>query len=110
LRDQQQNFWFLTTEWLQATAISNEDLLDLILSVRAGKKVLFIDACHAGAASGDAEQEYFADGISEDIITALSKLSQLFVIARNSSFTFKGKNVHIGEVGSDRSCWTSHRA
>jgi adenylate cyclase len=49
--------------------------------------------------SGDAEQEYFADGISEDIITALSKLSQLFVIARNSSFTFKGKNVHIGEVG-----------
>ena len=49
--------------------------------------------------SGDAEQEYFADGISEDIITALSKLSQLFVIARNSSFTFKGKNVHVGEVG-----------
>jgi len=38
--------------------------------------------------SGDPEQEYFADGISEDIITALSKLSQLFVIARNSSFTF----------------------
>ena len=49
--------------------------------------------------SGDAEQEYFADGISEDIITALSKLAQLFVIARNSSFTFKGKNIHISEVG-----------
>jgi adenylate cyclase len=49
--------------------------------------------------SGDAEQDYFADGISEDIITALSKLSQLFVIARNSSFTFKGKNVNIQEVG-----------
>ena len=49
--------------------------------------------------SGDAEQEYFADGISEDIITALSKLAQLFVIARNSSFTFKGKNVNLGEVG-----------
>jgi adenylate cyclase len=49
--------------------------------------------------SGDAEQNYFADGISEDIITALSKLSQLFVIARNSSFTFKGKNVNIQEVG-----------
>ncbi len=48
--------------------------------------------------SGDAEQEYFADGISEDIITALSKLPQLFVIARNSSFTFKGRNVNIGEV------------
>ncbi len=51
--------------------------------------------------SSDTEQEYFADGISEDIITALSKLSQLFVIARNSSFTFKGKNVHIDEVGKN---------
>ena len=48
--------------------------------------------------SGDAEQEYFADGISEDIITALSKLSQLFVIARNSSFSFKGKHVLVREV------------
>lgn len=50
--------------------------------------------------SGDAEQDYFADGISEDIITALSKLSQLFVIARNSSFTFKGQNVNVQEVGT----------
>ena len=49
--------------------------------------------------SGDPEQEYFADGISEDIITALSKISGLFVIARNSSFTFKGKAVHVGDVG-----------
>ncbi|UCI10365.1 adenylate/guanylate cyclase domain-containing protein [Mesorhizobium sp. B1-1-8] len=49
--------------------------------------------------SGDGEQEYFADGISEDTITALSKLSQLFVIARNSSFTFKGRNVNVQEVG-----------
>ena len=48
--------------------------------------------------SGDVEQEYFADGIAEDIITALSKLSQLFVIARNSSFTFKGRNVQVQEV------------
>ena len=49
--------------------------------------------------SGDPEQDYFADGISEDIITALSKLSQLFVIARNSSFSFKGKNVQVQEIG-----------
>ncbi len=48
--------------------------------------------------SGDAEQDYFADGISEDIITALSKLPQLFVIARNSSFTFKGRNVDVKEA------------
>jgi adenylate cyclase len=48
--------------------------------------------------SADPEQEYFADGISEDIITALSKLPQLFVIARNSAFTFKGRNVLVPEV------------
>jgi adenylate cyclase len=40
--------------------------------------------------SGDAEQEYFSDGISEDIITDLSKIAGLIVIARNSSFTYKG--------------------
>jgi len=45
--------------------------------------------------SGDPEQEYFADGISEDIITALSKLRWFFVIARNSSFTYKGKAVDV---------------
>jgi adenylate cyclase len=49
--------------------------------------------------SGDAEQEYFADGIVEDIITALSRFKSLFVIARNSSFTFKGRAVDIKEVG-----------
>jgi DNA-binding winged helix-turn-helix (wHTH) protein len=43
--------------------------------------------------SGEPEQEYFSDGISEDIITALSKLRWFFVIARNSSFTYKGKAV-----------------
>src|SRR5246127_5108946 len=49
--------------------------------------------------SGDAEQEYFADGMVEEIITALSRFKWLFVIARNSSFTFKGKAVDIREVG-----------
>jgi len=49
--------------------------------------------------SGDPEQEYFADGIVEDIITALSRFKLLFVIARNSSFTFKGRAVDIKEVG-----------
>ncbi len=43
--------------------------------------------------SGDPEQEYFADGMAEDIITDLSKISGLFVIARNSSFVYKGKAV-----------------
>lgn len=49
----------------------------------------------------DAEQEYFADGISEDIITALSKWRWLFVIARNTSFVYKGKAVDIKQVGRD---------
>ena len=42
--------------------------------------------------SGEPEQEYFSDGITEDIITDLSKISGLFVIARNSSFTYKGQS------------------
>jgi len=49
--------------------------------------------------SGDPEQEYFADGMVEEIITALSRFKWLFVIARNSSFTFKGKAADIKEVG-----------
>lgn len=51
--------------------------------------------------SGDREQEYFSDGISEDIITALSKLRWFFVIARNSSFTYKGKAVHMRQVAAE---------
>jgi adenylate cyclase len=51
--------------------------------------------------SGDPEQEYFADGMVEEIITALSRNKQLFVIARNSSFTFKGKPVEIKQVARD---------
>jgi adenylate cyclase len=49
--------------------------------------------------SGDPEQEYFADGMVEEIITALSRFKSLFVIARNSSFTFKGRAVDVKEVG-----------
>ena len=48
--------------------------------------------------SGDAEQEYFSDGISEDIITDLSKVSALAVVSRNTAFTFKGKNVDVSQI------------
>src|SRR5512137_580569 len=48
--------------------------------------------------SGDLEQEYFSDGISEDIITDLSKVSALAVVSRNTAFTFKGKNVDLPQV------------
>ena len=51
--------------------------------------------------SGDPEQEYFADGISEDIITGLSKLRWFFVIARNSSFAYKGKAVDVTRVSRE---------
>ena len=51
--------------------------------------------------SGDPEQEYFADGMVEDIITGLSRIVWLFVIARNSSFTYKGKAVDIKRVGRE---------
>ena len=51
--------------------------------------------------SGDPEQEYFADGIVEDIITALSRFQDLFVIARNSSFVYKGKPVDVAQVSRE---------
>ena len=54
-----------------------------------------------GFMSGDPEQEYFSDGISEDIITALSKLRWFFVIARNSSFIYKGKSVHLKQIADE---------
>jgi adenylate cyclase len=51
--------------------------------------------------SGDAEQEYFSDGMTEDLITDLSKISALFVIARNSSFAYKGRLAKVQEIGRD---------
>src|SRR5262249_26301659 len=51
--------------------------------------------------SGDKEQEYFSDGITEDIMTELSRLSELFVIARNSSFQYKDKPADVRQVGRD---------
>ncbi len=48
--------------------------------------------------SGDAEQEYFSDGITEDIITDLSKVSALLVVSRNSAFAFKGRNVDVPQI------------
>jgi adenylate cyclase len=51
--------------------------------------------------SGDPEQEYFSDGITEEIITGLSKVPEMFVIARNSSFTYKGRSVNVGQIGRE---------
>src|SRR5205814_2797934 len=51
--------------------------------------------------SGDPDQEYFSDGITEDIITELSRFSELLVIARNSSFRYKGQSVDVRQVGRE---------
>jgi adenylate cyclase len=51
--------------------------------------------------SSDPEQEYFADGFVEDIITGLSRIKWLFVVARNSSFAYKGKPVDVRQVGRE---------
>ncbi len=69
------------------------------LSKAAGEKTPSIAVLPFDNMSGDAEQEYFSDGISEDIITDLSKVSGLLVIARNSSFAYKGKSTDLRLVG-----------
>ncbi len=51
--------------------------------------------------SGDPEQEYFSDGITEDIITDLSQISAIFVVARNTAFNFKGKTVEIDKLARE---------
>jgi adenylate cyclase len=51
--------------------------------------------------SGDPAQDYFSDGMTEVLITNLSKVAELFVIARNSVFTYKGKAVEVGEVSKE---------
>jgi adenylate cyclase len=53
--------------------------------------------------SGDPDQEYFSDGLTEDIITDLSKISSLLVIPRNTTFTYKGRAVKIGQIGRELS-------
>ena len=60
--------------------------------------------------SGDPEQEYFSDGIAEDIITELSRSRSLFVIARNSSFTYKGRAVDVKQVRRTWVCATCWKA
>lgn len=51
--------------------------------------------------SGDHEQEYFSDGLTENIITDLSRFGSLFVIGRNTAFTYKGKNVDLKQIGRE---------
>jgi adenylate cyclase len=57
--------------------------------------------------SADPQQEYFSDGLTEDIITGLSKIPSLFVIARNSSFAYKGKPMKVQQIGRELGCGIS---
>ena len=77
-------------------ATSNSSITTLALPDKPSIAVLPFDNM-----SGDPEQEYFADGISEDVITALSRSRELFVIARNSCFSYRGKAVDIRTVGQE---------
>src|SRR5260221_13461314 len=77
-------------------AVAEQALGPLPLPDRPAIAVLPLDNM-----SGDPGQEYFSDGITEDIITGLSKLRWFFVIARNSSFTYKGKSVHMRQIAEE---------
>jgi adenylate cyclase len=81
-------------ETIRSAAVAEDSLRPLPLPDKPSIAVLPFQNM-----SGDPEQEYFADGMVEEIITALSRFKGLFVIARNSSFTFKGKAVDVKEVG-----------
>ncbi len=75
-----------------------------IIRTVARKGLRFVGAVQlrpAGDETADPEQEYFSDGISEDMITALSKLRWFFVIARSSSFAYKGKAVHLRQIAEE---------
>jgi TolB-like protein/DNA-binding winged helix-turn-helix (wHTH) protein len=70
-------------------------------SWRAGSRLPAVAVLPFTNMSGEPEQEYFADGMCEEIITALSRMSGLFVIARNSSFTYKGLAIDVRRVGAE---------
>ncbi|HZG46329.1 MAG TPA: TIR domain-containing protein [Allosphingosinicella sp.] len=71
-------------------------------STKAGSRKICVCVLPFANMSGDAEQEYFSDGISEDIITDLSKVSALSVVARNTAFTYKGQAVDVKKVAAEQ--------
>ncbi|PSH55833.1 tetratricopeptide repeat protein [Phyllobacterium endophyticum] len=79
-----------TTQPRPPAAVSAKDMSDLSIAVLPFTNM-----------SGDPEQEYFSDGITEDIITDLSKISGLHVVARNTVFTYKGKSVKVKQVAQE---------
>ena len=86
--------------FLGATA-ARPDAANLVRSDRAAPERPSIAVLPFNNMSGDPEQEYFSDGITEDIITDLSKISGLSVIARNSVFTYKGKPIKVQQAAQE---------
>src|SRR6516225_3364291 len=84
------------TEAIHSAAVADDSLRPLPLPDKPSIAVLPFENM-----SGDPEQGYFADGMVEEIITALSRIRWLFVIARNSSFTYKGQTVDVKRVGRE---------
>ena len=82
--------------WAEAESIASIVGMDKVPSLPDKPSIAVLPFTNM---SGDSEQEYFSDGISEDIITELSRLNSLFVVARNSSFTFRGRSGDILRVG-----------
>lgn len=82
--------------WLQPWESTTESAESVEIPAQPSVAVLPLENL-----TGDAEQRYFADGISEDLITDLSKLRGMFVIARNSSFRYRGESVDVRQIGKD---------
>ena len=90
--------WKVTTQTATAPSIAPAPAADAPLALPDKPSIAVLPFQNM---SGDPEQEYFADGMVEEIITALSRVKWFFVIARNSSFTYKGKHVDIRQVGRE---------
>ncbi|MGI9604538.1 MAG: adenylate/guanylate cyclase domain-containing protein [Acidimicrobiales bacterium] len=84
--------------WLPDGHVASESTVVTARSSREGPSIAVLPFDNM---SGDSEQEYFSDGIAEDLITSLSKLRWVFVIARNSTFTYKGTAVKVQDVGRE---------
>ena len=92
---------FIAAESGKAADLVSESAVIAGISISEGPDIPSIVVLPFVNMSGDAEQEYFADGITEDIITELSRFRSLFVIARNSSFHYKGKSPKVQDVGRE---------
>jgi TolB-like protein/class 3 adenylate cyclase/cytochrome c-type biogenesis protein CcmH/NrfG len=90
--------WKVATSATAAPSISESSPVDVPLTLPDKPSIAVLPFQNM---SGDPEQEYFADGMVEDIITAMSRTKALFVIARNSSFAYKGKSPDIRQVGRE---------